>query len=195
MKLRLGVTASLFLLSATSAFSQSPLPWQTGNSSQQSQSSSQSAQDPSLHSVSGVPLYIDGAKAKTKPAPLSPGLLDQVRGVSTLADALRILGPAYVAADDNLHIYHWNFQDGQMLTLWPQGGEGLTDTVSVSPRPDCGVSANECKDLVLNCKAGKQQHKHGSGSSSSGGGSGSGGGGGGSPMSFLSPLMKMVGGR
>lgn len=187
MKLRLGVTASLFLLSATSAFSQSLLPWQTGNSSQQSQSSSQSAQDPSLHSVGGVPLYIDGAKAKTKPAALSPGLLDQVRGVSTLGDALRILGPAYVAADDNLHIYHWNFQDGQMLTLWPQGGEGLTDTVSVSPRPDCGVSANECKDLVLNRKAGKQQHKR------SGGSSGSSSGGSGSPMSFLSPLMRMVG--
>jgi hypothetical protein len=70
-----------------------------------------------------------------------------------------------------------------MLTLWPQGGEALTDSVSVTPRPDCGVPSEQCKDLVLN-------RKKGSGGGHHGGGSGSGGGGGSSSM--LSPFMHVM---
>lgn len=183
------MTALPCLVQSEQAFSQTPLPWQGGQ--QQQQPSSQS-QDNSLHSVNGVPLFIDGTQTKTKPKALSPDMLNQVRNVATLGDALKILGPAYVAPDDNLHIAHWHFQDGSMLTLWPQGGEALNDTVSVSPRPDCGVPASQCNDLVLNRKSGTtQQHKRGGGNSNGGGSGGSG-----SPMSFISPLMKMIpGGR
>ena len=39
-----------------------------------------------------------------------------------------------------------------MLTLWPRGGEALNDTVSLRPRPDCNVPANQCQDLILDRK-------------------------------------------
>lgn len=147
------------------------------------------AGDGSLHSVNGVPLYIDGTETSTVPAPLSPTLIDQVKSVTTLGDALRILGPAYTAPDDSLHIAHWHFQNGYMLTLWPQGGESLDDTVSVAPRPDCGVPAAQCNDLVLSRKKSQQQKKqHGSSGGSSSGGGMMGGG-----SSLISPLMKMIG--
>jgi hypothetical protein len=189
LKIRTNSVATILTVFASialpqQAMSQTPLPWQTG----QQQSPSPQPQDNSLHSINGVPLFIDGAQTKAKPATLSLNLLDQARNVTTLGDALKILGPAYVASDDNLHIAHWNFQDGTMLTLWPQGGEALNDSVSISPRPDCGVAPNDCNDLVLNRKAGgaKQQHKRGGGNGSSGGSS---------PMSLISPLMKMMPGR
>jgi len=187
------ITALLCFMQSEQAFSQTPLPWQGGG--QQQQQSSQS-QDSSLHSVNGVPLFIDGTQTKTKPKSLSPELLDQVRNVTTLGDALKILGPAYAAPDDNLHIAHWHFQNGTMLTLWPQGGETLNDTVSVYPRPDCGVPASQCNDLVLGRKPGAaQQHKRGGGGNTGSGNSGGSNSNSGSPMSFVSPLMKMIPGR
>ena len=155
------------------------------------------AQENALHTVSGMPLFIDGTHSKTPLIPLSPALLDPIKKVTTLADALRILGPAYIAPDDKLHIPHWHFQNGMMLTLWPQGGETLDDTVSVTPRPDCGVPAAQCTDLVLNrTPSMTQPPKRSGGSSGSGGGAGGSGGGGNSggagSSSLVPSLMKML---
>jgi hypothetical protein len=107
-----------------------------------------------LHSINGVPLYIDGAQSGSQQVALSPVLIDQAKTVTTLGDALRILGPAYVTPGDSMHIAHWHFQNGAMVTLWPQGGEALADPVSLRPRPDCGVPANQCMDLILDRKKG-----------------------------------------
>ena len=102
-----------------------------------------------LHAIDGIPLYIDGAQSGTAQLTLSPALLEQAKSVSTLGDALRILGPAYIAPDDRLRFTHWRFQNGFKLTLWPQGGEALNDTIVIFPRADCGVSASVCKDLMM----------------------------------------------
>lgn len=103
-----------------------------------------------LHTVDGaVPFYIEGAVAKTKPPEQSPDLIDEARTMKNLGDALRVLGPAYVAANDPMQLAVWNFSNGETLILWPRGGERLSDAVHIFPNPNCRMHARECKELVL----------------------------------------------
>jgi hypothetical protein len=95
-----------------------------------------------------VPLYVDAVVSGTKQPTLSPDLIRQIRTINNLGDALHLLGPGYLASDDPTHIPRWYFANGQVLTLWPQGDEKMSDIVSLYPSPRCKGMPN-CHELIL----------------------------------------------
>jgi hypothetical protein len=103
-----------------------------------------------MHTIGGtVPLYVDGNVSQSPRPALSPALIAQVKSTANLGDALRVLGPAYMAAGDSYGVARWYFSDNTTLTLWPQGGETVSDVVTVHPHPNCGTNFKDCKVLVL----------------------------------------------
>src|SRR5262249_14803488 len=91
---------------------------------------------------------------------LSPTLLAQAKTASTFGDALRMLGPAYVARNDATHTIRWHFGDGSTLTPWPQGGETLSDAVSIYPNPACKKSSVSCTDLILGRRVSTAEYQY-----------------------------------